>query len=223
MRIPKTIVEKGAGKPMFRVRLAEELGLGPEGDKFGSLITASKGYGLTKGSRTAERIELEARGQEIVEGNPDAVLDALLSLEPLAGFYNEYRDRTVPTPGVLKDFLRNTLKVPERQIEHVRGRMLRDAGDWGIIQDRAGGQRVVPLEMARDKAAAQLGMAAAPLSEQTEPAGAQEAPEGRRVRTRVETEPSLQLSIAIHISPDTPEETIETIFRNMNRYLLRDE
>lgn len=36
----------------------------------------------------------------------------------------------------------------------------------------------------------------------------------------VKVNPSLQLNIQIHIDPDTPDEKIETIFKNMRKYLI---
>lgn len=46
----------------------------------------------------------------------------------------------------------------------------------------------------------------------------EEAEEGK-----VKIEPKIQLNIEIHIAPDTPDEKIETIFKNMKRYLLSNE
>lgn len=51
-------------------------------------------------------------------------------------------------------------------------------------------------------------------------------PEYRREEAgegRVKVEPKIQLNIEIHIAPDTPDEKIETIFKNMKKYLLSNE
>ena len=40
---------------------------------------------------------------------------------------------------------------------------------------------------------------------------------------KVKVEPKIQLNIEIHIAPDTPDDKIETIFRNMKQYLLSNE
>jgi len=40
---------------------------------------------------------------------------------------------------------------------------------------------------------------------------------------RVKIEPKIQLNIEIHIAPDTPDDKIETIFKNMKQYLLPHE
>jgi hypothetical protein len=39
----------------------------------------------------------------------------------------------------------------------------------------------------------------------------------------VKVNPNLQLNIQVHIAPDTPEEKIEAIFKNMRKYLLGKE
>jgi hypothetical protein len=46
----------------------------------------------------------------------------------------------------------------------------------------------------------------------------EEAEEGK-----VKVEPKIQLNIGIHIAPDTPDDKIETIFKNMKKYLLPNE
>lgn len=46
----------------------------------------------------------------------------------------------------------------------------------------------------------------------------EEAEEGK-----VKVEPKIQLNIEIHIAPDTPDDKIETIFKNMKQYLLPHE
>jgi hypothetical protein len=54
----------------------------------------------------------------------------------------------------------------------------------------------------------------------------QEPPKYRREEAeegRVKVEPKIQLNIEIHIAPDTPDDKIEKIFKNMKQYLLPNE
>lgn len=46
------------------------------------------------------------------------------------------------------------------------------------------------------------------------------ATESERPIPNVRVSPNLQVCIQVHIDPDTPDEKIETIFRNMRKYLL---
>jgi hypothetical protein len=39
----------------------------------------------------------------------------------------------------------------------------------------------------------------------------------------VKVDPNMQISLQIHIDPNTPDEKIETIFKNMRKYLLGKE
>jgi hypothetical protein len=45
-------------------------------------------------------------------------------------------------------------------------------------------------------------------------------PTTEEVVPEVKVNPNLQLNIQIHIDPNTPEEKIEAIFKNMQKYLL---
>jgi len=46
---------------------------------------------------------------------------------------------------------------------------------------------------------------------------------GEAEEGRVKVEPKIQLNIEIHIAPDTPDDKIEGIFKNMKQYLLPNE
>lgn len=48
-------------------------------------------------------------------------------------------------------------------------------------------------------------------------------PSREEVASKVKIAPSLQLNIEIHIAADTPDDKIETIFKNMRKYLLSSE
>jgi hypothetical protein len=51
------------------------------------------------------------------------------------------------------------------------------------------------------------------------PGGSTSTNEGEKM-TNVKVNPNLQLNIQIHIDPNTPEDKIEAIFKNMKKYLL---
>ena len=48
-------------------------------------------------------------------------------------------------------------------------------------------------------------------------------PPREEITPKVKIAPSLQLNIEIHIAPDTSDEKIETVFKNMKKYLLTNE
>jgi hypothetical protein len=222
LSIPRTIYEKGASKPMFRVTLAEELTLSSGGVKFRDLVTASSGYGLTSGSRIADKIELQQRGLSLAEGKAEEAIEALLSIEVFQQFYDHFGSggsRAVPTEKVAKDFLMTECGIPERQVEGVLINILKDARDWYLIQNIAGGEKFVPADLAKEKLKATFGVAATPTS----PPEALSPLSPKPDKPVVDVVPKLQLNIEIHIAADTPEEKIETIFKNMKKYLLTNE
>jgi hypothetical protein len=98
LSIPRTIFKNG-GQPMYRVTIAHELGLKADSDRFRELITASSGYGLTDGSYRAEKIELQKLGEEVARGNPDAIYQALFSVELFGKFYEHFKGGSGAVPS----------------------------------------------------------------------------------------------------------------------------
>ena len=108
MVIAQTIFDKNAGNPMYRLTLASELELKPEGRVFRDLITASSGYGLTSGSYKAEMISLEDLGRKVSGGDLEAVYEALFSVELFDTFFDRYATGgrgAIPSEKAVDDFL----------------------------------------------------------------------------------------------------------------------
>ncbi len=225
--IPSTILERAGGKPMFRLTLAEELKTRAESDSFRELITASSGFGLTAGSREAEKIELLPRGEQLAQGSVDAAIEALFSIEVFQHFYEHFGNgRAVPSEQVIRDFLTTDERIPERQVQAVITGIIENARDWYLIQTIGGGERIVPIDIAKNKARSSAEDDSRDVfqSPDSAPQKAPSAPPSRtNGSTRIELSPGLQLNIAIHIAADTPDEKIEVFFKNMRKYLLTDE
>jgi len=229
LSIPKAIFEKNAGNPMFRITLATELNLTPEGRVFRGLITASSGYGLTSGSYKAERIELEQRGNDIARGNVEAIYEALFSVELFQRFHEYFGtggSGGIPSEKAAKDFLKDEYGVPDRQVNGILANILENARDWHLIQDTAGGERFVPHKLAMETAKKTVELEPAepvPTASALLEAAVAESPVEKPAKPAVRVVPNLQLNIEIHITADTPDDKIKTIFRNMKEYLLTDE
>jgi hypothetical protein len=221
--IARTIVESGGGQPMVRLTIAKELELEPEGRAFRDLLTASGGYGLTRGSYRADAIELLDLGRRIVDGELDAAYEALFLRDLFAEFHSQYKNAKVPSQQAGHDFLKRDCAVPDGQVKAVYSRILQDGRDWQIVQEIEGAERVVPLEMAKRRVETAVDIVGAVLPAPSRPAVAEKLREEPPERRRVEVERGLQLNIAIHIAADMSEEKIETIFKNMKKYLLPDE
>jgi hypothetical protein len=224
--IPTTIFEKNAGKPIYRLTLA---GYKSESRSFRDLITASAGYGLTSGSYASEKITLEANGTSLAQGNSDVAYTALFSVELFQRFYDNFASggsRGVPSDKMATDFLRNECGIPDAQTAGVLEHIIQDARDWYLIQSIAGGERFVPVELAKKKLGTPSNFVPEDSTSQTENAvqlkGSERAVEPRHSRSVTDISPRLQLNIEIHIAPDTSDDKIEVIFKNMRKYLLSD-
>lgn len=224
LAIPKTLFEQNAGNPWFRLRLAEALKLKPEARAFRQLVTASSQYGLTSGSYSAEKITLESRGDRIVSGDLDAVYEALFSVELFENFYEHFSGggtRGLPSEPASRDFLKGEFGVPNKQLDKILGTVLTNARDWHLIQEISGGERFVSRELASQTAAQADALGSfRPLVAPPEPVGPISEERKPISDSRVRLAPGLQLNIEIHIGPDTSEDKIEAIFRNMRKYLL---
>lgn len=84
----------GSGRPIRRLTLLDELGKSPTSSTARMAITNSSKYGLTKGSYTAEFIELTALGETAVsdaasprESARAKIEAAILSIPPFKGVY----------------------------------------------------------------------------------------------------------------------------------------
>jgi hypothetical protein len=228
LAIPKAIYEKNAGNPIFRITLAEELGLKSESQVFRDLITASAGYGLTIGSYASEKISLKELGSEIVKGDLESVYTALFSKEIFKKFYDNFGgggSRGIPSEKPARDFVQSACSVPEGQSKAVVTNIIQDASDWLLIQNIAGGDKFVPVDLAKQKAVGLLDSSMENIfPSETNDSGEKSADiakyEQASEKPKVKILPNLQLNIQIHISPDTSDEKIEVIFKNMRKYLI---
>lgn len=226
MAISNAIFEKNAGKPIFRVTLAEELGFKSEARTFRELITASAGFKLTSGSYISDKITLEDLGSDIAQGNVDAVYNALFANETFTKFYENFGgggSKGIPSENVAKDFLKNVCGIPEGQCKGVLENLIQDAKDWLLIQNIAGGDKFVPIELAKGKMGVHF-QTTSNSSEngQKEPLATVSQHNVKNNKPSLTVSPNLQLNIQIHIAADTPDEKIEAVFKNMRTYLLND-
>lgn len=230
LSIARTIYDKGGGIPMFRITIAAELGLKSEGDSFRGMITASNQYGLTSGSNASEKIELEELGVAVLKNDVDAIFEALFKPELFKEFYSAYGSNgsgSIPSEKAATDYLKNSHGVPDRQVKSVLSNIFQNARDWYVIQEMGGSQKFVPVELAKNRLAKELGITSTGPSPEPKSVEVTAKPGGttsveilpQEKPVDVVASPKLQLNIEIHISPETSEEKIEAIFKNMRKYL----
>jgi hypothetical protein len=190
-------------------------------------MTSSAGYGFTTGSYIAEKIEIEPRGEEVAKGNIDAIFDGLFSIEVFQKFYDHFTtgsSKSVPSDKAARDFLEKDCSIPARQITAVLTNILQNARDWQLIQDIAGGEKLVPKDLAKKKVGSLIGPSIVEVEQSVpQPTTLKTVPIETKVMPAIDIPPKLQLNIEIHIGADVSDEKIETIFKNMKKYLLTNE
>lgn len=216
--IAKTVWEKNAGKPMRRLTLFDTLGRSPSSGTSRQLMTASSGYGLTKGSYAAETISLTERGKAIVEGDLQAKVDAVLGVEVFAAFFENYRNAMLPSEAAAIDFVKQQ-GVPEKNAQSCYEVLVKSGEQVALIQEISGSKRVVSREHALEALAKPPG--ALPPSKPPSPKGKKEPPKAPRQEDTDKELPSLNINIQIHISPDASPEQIDQIFASMATHLRK--
>lgn len=105
-----TAFKTGSGLPVRRLTLFDELKKSPDSSASRDLVTNSGKYGLTKGSYTAEQIELTEIGRKIVD--PDSskreqarakIEAAILNIEIFKKLYETFVDKKLPSRNFLVD------------------------------------------------------------------------------------------------------------------------
>lgn len=222
--IAETIWQKNAGEPMRRLTLFDILGRSPESSTSRQLVTASYGYGLTRGGYHAETIELTERGRAILERNDaKARLDVVLGIDIFRAFFERYRGAAIPSEAAAIDFLKER-GVPEKSAPSCLKVLLASGKQVALVQEMSGVERIVSHQHALEKLMQSIGVA---FPSQPSPAGEKEPPPqaapfglptGKAGRL-----PSLNVNIQIHLPADAKPDVYEAIFKNIREYLMGEE
>ncbi len=232
LEVAKVIAEKNNGHATPKLTLAELLEIKSEGRRYRDLVTASSGYGLTKGSYAAAEVELLPAYKALLEKDIDAVIATLMENECFKRLHERYLNAGIPPLSAAKSFLEKECGVPTGQSEGVFEGVLRNARAWQLIQDKAGSEKFVPVEMAKASSSTSPVTAASSVPATTqnprkkaEPAGVKEkpTPKGKLEDTNVNDprafKPEIHIDVQIHIGPETTPEQIEKIFSSMSKHL----
>ena len=178
---------------------------------------------MTQGGYTAEILQLTEKGQAIAEKNdPQAKIDAVLSVEIFSAFFDHYKNATVPATAASTDFLKSQ-EVPEQSVASCL-EILLECGEYvALIQEISGVKRIVSSEHALEtlsKRQPKISGATFSSSDQAdkELAGT-ETPTFTPAKQQVAVAPSLHIDVQIHIAADAKPEQIEKIFESMAKYL----
>lgn len=152
----RRIYEIGGGQPIRRLTLFDELGKSSESGASRMLVTTSSKYGLTKGSYTAEFIELTSLGLKVVGHNVSRreqerakVEAAIFSVPPFASLYQKIVSNKLPAISVLVDSIKD-FGVSENAAEEAADTFIVNLRDVGLLKTLSGAERVVSVDMMLD-------------------------------------------------------------------------
>jgi hypothetical protein len=158
LTLAEAIWKHAAGERIRRLTLFDAMSKSPESGTTRQLITNSGRYGLTSGSYHSEHIELtpvgriatnpEAAGVERTRARFELAIDQIPSFKAL---YANYKDKKLPSPPVMRDFLREQ-GVPDEQIPEAIETFTVNAKFLGALRVIGGAERIISLEQLLEEA-----------------------------------------------------------------------
>jgi hypothetical protein len=143
--------EHAAGQKIRRLTLFERLGKTPDSGTSRQLVTNSSRYGLTKGSYTAEHLELTDLGRTAT--SPDApaadrlrarFVLAIDTQKPFKSLYEKFKGR-LPAQAVLRDHLIDE-GYDMSEINECVDNFILNAKFLGLLKTVAGAERLLPID-----------------------------------------------------------------------------
>ncbi len=158
LTLAEAIQQYAAGNKVRRLTLFEKLDKSPESAESKRLITASGQYGLTKGSYTADYLELTPDGNEATneEAAQSKKLEARFNLAiknhaPFALLYEKLKGNKIPAKEVLADYL-SEANVEDDETAECIDTFTLNTKFLGLLRTIAGSERVIPIEHALEEA-----------------------------------------------------------------------
>ena len=152
LALANAIQKHAAGQKVRRLTLFDQIGKSPESGPSRQLIINSNKYGLTKGSYTAEYIELTLEGNlasgSEVSSRDKAKARFTLAIEKVAPFkalYDSQVGNRLPAASVLEDIAREQ-HIPDDQVAECVEIFIVNAKFVGILRPMAGAERIIPID-----------------------------------------------------------------------------
>ena len=154
LTLANAIQKHAAGQKVRRLTLFDQMGKSPDSGTSRQLIVNSNKYGLTKGSYTAEHLELTPDGK-LATGSDVPAGDKLrvrfkLAIDRIGAFkalYEAQKGNRLPASSVLQDFARDQ-GVPDADAKECVEMFIVNAKFLGILRPIAGAERIVPIDQA---------------------------------------------------------------------------
>ncbi len=154
LTIAHAIQKHAAGQKVRRLTLFDQMGKSPDSGRSRQLITNSNKYGLSKGSYTAEHLELTADGKTAtgadVSPREQLRVRFKLAVELIAPFktlYDEQVGNRLPANSILEDLAIES-GIPDKDVKECVEMFIVNAKFLGILTPIAGAERIIPIEQA---------------------------------------------------------------------------
>jgi hypothetical protein len=154
LTIANAIQKHAPGGKVRRLTLFDQMSKSPDSGASHQLITNSHKYGLTKGSYTAEHLELTADGKLATgpDVNPKDKLKvrfklAIESIAPFKMLYDVQKGIRLPAESVLEDSAMEK-GIPKNDAKECVEMFIVNAKFLGILKTIAGAERIIPIDQA---------------------------------------------------------------------------
>lgn len=151
------VYEVGSGQQVRRLTLFDLIGKSPDSSTSRMWITNSAKYGLTKGSYTAEFIELTPLGAKIfnetipLRERERAKIDAaILSIPPFKSVYEAVVGNKLPAIAVLVDKIKE-FDVTAETAEEAIDIFIVNLREVGLLKTLSGAEKIIPIDMKLDE------------------------------------------------------------------------
>ncbi len=157
LTLGKAAMRHGAGQKIRRLTLLEKMDRAPNSSATKMMITNSGKYGITKGSYSAEYIELTPTGRLVVDPDTSptkkrkASFDlAIEGVAPFKLLYEQYCGSRLPAREVMKDVLKDSdIEVPD--LDECVDTFTVNVKDLDLLRAIGGAEHLVSVEQVLDE------------------------------------------------------------------------
>lgn len=157
LKFADNLMAFGSGQPIRRLTLLDEIGWSPTSSGARMAITNSSKYGLTKGSYTADFVELTDLGRKCVsdastprERARARMEAAIISIPPFNGVYEAFVESKLPAKSVLIDKIKE-FDVGADAAEEAVDTFIVNLRDVGLLKTLSGAERIISVDMSLDE------------------------------------------------------------------------
>lgn len=170
LTIANAIQKHASGQKVRRLTLFDQINKSPDSGASRMLIINSNKYGLTKGSYTAEHLELTPDGNLATSTDVSSREQlaarfrlAIDQIPPFKQLYESQKGNRLPTTSVLEDIVKEN-GIPADDAKECVEMFIVNAKFLGILKPIAGAERIVPIDQVLEELPAIAGQPKANVS-----------------------------------------------------------